>query len=107
MRRLLCTERTVPLNRLDEYARAWADLRHAAGERQCRAWRFRHARDHGVGLDTHATADLVELPDAARFLEFVEWRGQPAPVPLEIERNALDHAFGRARSTVWEEADPS
>jgi hypothetical protein len=90
MRRLLVTRRVVPLDRLDEYLPAWADVVRTARTANCRAWLFRQTdhQDH--------------------FLEFVEWKddeaSESARAPLETARRIVDETFGYGDSTEWEEA---
>jgi hypothetical protein len=93
MRRLLCTRRLVPLDRLDDYLPAWHEVRSAALASGCRAWLFRRS-DH-----------------QDQFLEFIEWQDDVAPGELRAEvdaaRTALDERFGFGETTDWEETDQS
>lgn len=89
MRNLLITRRTVPLDRLEEYAEAWAAVAGAAAAQGGRAWLFR-----GAGHED-------------RFIEFVEWTGAPeflAAPALVAACRELDACAAATESGAWEEA---
>jgi hypothetical protein len=94
MRRLLCTDRVVPLDRLDEYLALWARVRATAAAAGMRAWIFRAA-----GHDD-------------QFREFVEWEGAPreetAAARPDVERalRDLEEAFAARGGAEWEEVRP-
>jgi orotate phosphoribosyltransferase len=86
MRRLLVTRRRVPLDRFEDYDKAWAHLRDAAAESGGRAWRFRAS----------------ELED--QFLEFLEWTGA---IDLEAATTELRHDLDQiaiGTTEPWTEA---
>lgn len=93
-RRLLCTRRQIPLDRLDEYLTAWNAVRAAAEAAGGRAWMFRGAahQDH--------------------FIEFLEWGdGEEEPLPERSDvpgelRNLADR-FGAGHGDEWEEVPES
>lgn len=94
MRRLICTDRVVPLDRLDEYLALWTRVRSAAVSCDMNAWLFR-----GAGHDDH-------------FREFVEWDGSVAGdagadrPELERARQDLDEEFGARGTSDWHEVRP-
>ena len=87
MRNLLITRRTVPLDRLEEYAESWARLCAAASAHGCQAWLFRRT-DH-----------------EDRFIEFVEWPGASplADDALGSALRELDMIGPPHDSDTWEE----
>jgi hypothetical protein len=89
MRRLLCTRRTVALDRSDDYLLAWLAVRNAASAAGIRAWLFR-----GAAHEDH-------------LLEFLEWDDRfDGPMDLDAVVAALEQldAFGTAHRDEWEEA---
>ena len=66
MRKLLVTRRTVPLDRIEEYAEAWQLVEQAAAALPGRAWRF-----HRTGHDD-------------QYVEFIEWQDDPASDGAEV-----------------------
>jgi hypothetical protein len=95
MRRLLCTDRVLPPDRVDEYLALWARLRNVAVEAGMRAWLFR-----ADGRADH-------------FLEFIEWDaavlGDSAAARPEVDsmRRELEGKFGGRSTAQWEEVRPS
>lgn len=93
MRRLLATRRTIPLDRIDEYASGWRRIRDAVVAAGGRAWLFR-----GAGHEDH-------------FLEFIEWSDGASSEPSLVERSeiaaartAIDEQLGGGHVDEWEEA---
>jgi orotate phosphoribosyltransferase len=86
MRKLLVTRRRVPLDRFEDYDKAWARLLHAASQSGGHAWRFRAA----------------ELED--QFLEFLEWTGAiDVDAATHELRKDLDQ-LARGATQHWTEA---
>lgn len=89
MKQLLITRRTVPLDRLEEYAEIWASVCTAAAAHACRAWLFRRSGHED------------------RFIEFVEWTGES---PLDEDGallaalRELDGCGAPQDGDTWEEA---
>ena len=92
MRRLLCTRRHIPLDRLEDYLSGWQRVRSAAEEVGARAWLFRRAGHQD------------------QFMEFIEWTDEAVLVPDEKNvaeaRLHLDQTFGAGHVDDWEEAPP-
>lgn len=93
MRHVLATRRTVPLDRVEEYAAAWATLRESAAASGVRAWLFR-----GTDHEDH-------------FMEFLEWSDDgPGPMPehdgIEALRAQLEERFGHGQEDRWDEVVP-
>lgn len=90
MRRLLCTRRHIPLDRLDDYLSGWQRVRGAAESAGGHAWLFR-----GAGHED-------------QYLEFIEWSDDGVSVPDQENvagaRIHLDLAFGAGQVDDWEEA---
>lgn len=92
MRHVLATRRTVPLDRVDEYATAWLELQASAQGSGVNAWLFR-----GTDHEDH-------------FMEFLEWsdEGVPGPMPetgtLGDLRERLTAEFGHGHEDRWDEA---
>ncbi len=90
MRHVLATRRTVPLDRVEEYAAAWGTLRDTAADSGVHAWLFR-----GTDHEDH-------------FMEFLEWSDdRPGLMPeqdgLEALRMQLEERFGRGQEDRWDE----
>jgi len=90
-RYLLITQRRIPLDRADEYARLWVAVRTCAEAAGARAWMFTSERA------------------GDRFIEFIEWQSEPLQtVPARPEvmaaRAELDAAFRSEESDTWIEA---
>jgi hypothetical protein len=90
MRRLLCTRRHIPLDRLDDYMSGWQQVRGAAEDAGARAWLFRGAAHQD------------------QFAEFIEWQDDAVVVPeaaaVADARLRLDETFGSGHVVEWEEA---
>lgn len=91
MHHVLATRRTVPLDRAEEYAAAWASVQSLASSAGVHAWLFR-----GTDHEDH-------------FMEFLEWSddGAPTAMPLEDELDALraelEERFGHGHEDRWDE----
>lgn len=88
---MLITHRSIPLDRAEDYARLWREVRHQVSHAGGRAWMFR------------------ALNAGHRFVEFVEWQsdeehpliGRP---DIAMTLDALDEAFPAKDSETWIEA---
>jgi hypothetical protein len=86
---LSSTRRRVNPERLDDYTRAWHQLRETVEARGGRAWLFRSARS----------------PD--EFMEFIEFRGADSLLDDRAVAGALrflDRTVGPGSTETWEEA---
>lgn len=91
-RRLLVTQRTVPLDCIEDYHAAWSRIRDSVSRLGGRAWLFR-----AVGHEDH-------------YMEFLEWEEGAVEVPYDPDiagaRRELDATLPPARADEWEEAGP-
>ncbi|MGQ0815693.1 MAG: hypothetical protein ACT4O1_14755 [Gemmatimonadota bacterium] len=88
---MLITHRRVPIDRIEDYARFWHEVRRAASAAGARAWIFRADRP------------------GDRFVEFVEWQADDAQSVIgrpdvADALAALSAAFPPQDSETWFEA---